>query len=393
MPSSTSGRPEFRSGSNHGIDDLVVDESLAKDLRAVYPELETIRDAAANPVYLVGGALRDLLLGRGRSGNLDLAIEGDASSLAAAVGESVREHERFSTATFDIGNLEVDLAATRTETYAHPGALPEVTLGADIEADMARRDFTVNAMAASLEEPELIDPHDGRADLEAGLLRVLHPRSFADDPTRALRAARYAARLGFSLETETEALLREADLATVSADRREAELLRLAGEPSAPGAYRLLAEWGLLELRDGGIELAERVGELLELPLWTLRAERDRVVHAAAIGEPGGEVELAGADPSRPSEGVALVMAYSAVELVLARAAGAEWLDDYLAKWSEVELEIGGADLIAAGVKEGPAVGRGLAEAKRRKLDGELAGRENELEVALRAARENDAVA
>ena len=258
---------------------------------------------------------------------------------------------------------------------------------------MARRDFTINAMAASLEEPKLIDPHDGRADLAAGLLRVLHPRSFSDDPTRALRAARYAARLGFSPEAETEALLREADLETVSADRREAELLRLAGEASAPGAYRLLAEWGLLELRDGGIELAERVAELLELPLWTLRAERNRVVHAAAIGEPGGEVDLAGADPSRPSEGVALVMAYSAVELVLARAAGADWLDDYLEKWSEVELEIGGADLIAAGVKEGPAVGRGLAEAKRRKLDGELAGRENELEVALRAARENDAVA
>ena len=370
-----------------------MDESLAKDLRAAYPELETIRGAATDPVYLVGGALRDLLLGRGRSGNLDLAIEGDASSLASAVGGNVREHERFSTATFDVGDLEVDLAATRTETYAHPGALPEVILGADIEADMARRDFTINAMAASLEEPKLIDPHDGRADLAAGLLRVLHPRSFSDDPTRALRAARYAARLGFSLEAETEALLREADLETVSADRREAELLRLAGEASAPGAYRLLAEWGLLELRDGGIELAERVAELLELPLWTLRAERNRVVHAAAIGEPGGEVDLAGADPSRPSEGVALVMAYSAVELVLARAAGADWLDDYLEKWSEVELEIGGADLIAAGVKEGPAVGRGLAEAKRRKLDGELAGRENELEVALRAARENDAVA
>jgi tRNA nucleotidyltransferase (CCA-adding enzyme) len=369
-----------------------MDESLVKALRAAYPELETIRAAAAGPVFLVGGALRDMLLGRGPSANLDLAIEGDAASLAAAVGEEVREHERFSTATFRMGMLEVDVAATRTETYAHPGALPEVTLGAGIEADMARRDFTVNAMAVPLEGPELIDPHDGGVDLEAGLLRVLHPRSFVDDPTRALRAARYAARLGFSLEPETEALLRETDLEAVSAARREAELLRLAGEPSAPEAYRLLAEWGLLELRDGGVELAERVGELLELPLWTLRAERDRVVHAAAMGEPGGEVALAGADPSRPSEGVALVMAYSAVEVVLARAAGAEWLDDYLEKWSEVELEIGGSDLIAAGVKEGPAVGRGLAEAKRRKLDGELSGRESELEAALKVARD-DAVA
>jgi tRNA nucleotidyltransferase (CCA-adding enzyme) len=238
-----------------------------------------------------------------------------------------------------------------------------------------------------LGEPRLIDPHGGQADLGASLLRALHPRSFVDDPTRAIRAARYAARFGFELEPETERLLRAADLSTVSADRREAELLRLAGEQTAPEAYRLLADWGLLELRDGGVELAQRVGELLELPLWELRAERNRAVHAAATEPPGGETDLAAAKPSRPSDAVALVTAYSAVEIVLARAAGAEWLDEYLEKWSEVGLEIDGSDLIAAGVTEGPAVGRGLAEAKRRKLDGEISGREQELAAALAAAR------
>ncbi len=363
---------------------------MVAELLRMYPELETVRGAAVDPVYVVGGAVRDLLLGRDRA-DLDLVVEGDGVALAGRLGAEPVEHERFGTAKVRLDGHEIDVATARSETYAHPGALPEVTVPATIEADLGRRDFTVNALAIPLQgEPRLIDPHAGRADLEARLLRVLHERSFVDDPTRAIRAARYAARFGFELEPVTERLLRAADLDSVSADRKEAELLRLAGEPSAPEAYRLLAEWGLLELREGGVELARRVGELLELPLWELRAERNRAVHAAATAAPGGETDLAAADPSRPSEAVALVTAYSAVEMVLARAVGARWLDDYLERWSEVTLEIDGNDLIAAGVTEGPAVGQGLAEAKRRKLDGELAGREQELAAALAAARGED---
>jgi tRNA nucleotidyltransferase (CCA-adding enzyme) len=363
-------------------------DNLAEAMRDAYPELEKVREAADDPVYLVGGAVRDLLLGRGRS-DIDLVVVGDAARLAARLGAKTVEHERFATAKVELDGHEVDIATARTETYPSPGALPAVEPAGSIEADLGRRDFTINAMAVPLGgERGPIDPHGGRADLENGLLRVLHPGSFEDDPTRAIRAARYAARLGLRLEEETEALLRAADLETVSADRREAELLRLAGEPTAPEAYRMLDEWGLVALREGGVELARRVAELLELPLWQLRAERDRAVHEAAMGEPGGEQALADGAPSRPSEAVALATAFSAVELVLARAGGADWLDDYLEKWSEVELEIGGDDLIAAGVEEGRAVGRGLAEAKRSKLDGEISGRDEELAAALAAARE-----
>jgi tRNA nucleotidyltransferase (CCA-adding enzyme) len=368
-------------------------ESIAEALQHMHPELDAVREAAGDPVYLVGGAVRDLLLGRGRV-DVDLVVEGDAAALAERLGAEARSHERFATAKVRLDGHEVDIASARSETYPHPGALPVVEPAATLEEDLGRRDFTINAMAIPLAgDPRLVDPHGGQADLAAKRLRVLHPRSFEDDPTRAIRAARYAARFGFELEPETERLLRAADLDTVSADRREAELLRLAAEPTAPEAYRLLGEWGLVELREGGVELARRVGELLELPLWQLRAERDRVVHAAATGEPGGEVELAAADPARPSEAVALTTAYGAVEMVLARAHGATWLDDYLEKWSQVELEIDGNDLIEAGVTEGVAVGRGLAEAKRRKLDGEIEGRERELEVALARAREHDGVA
>src|SRR4051794_7438973 len=166
-------------------------KSLAEALDRVHPELGAVRAAASEPVYLVGGAVRDLLLGRGRA-DIDLVVEGDAAALAAQLGADVVSHERFATAKVGLAGHEIDIAAARSETYPDPGALPVVEPAAGIEADLARRDFTINAMAVPLrEEPWLIDPYGGGADLEAGLLRVLHERSFADDPTRALRAARY----------------------------------------------------------------------------------------------------------------------------------------------------------------------------------------------------------
>ncbi len=362
-------------------------EDLREALQSAYPELDAVREAAGDdPVYLVGGAVRDLLLGRGRA-DIDLVVEGDAAVLAARLGAETVEHERFATAKVSLDGHEVDVATARAEAYPHPGALPEVR-PARLEDDLIRRDFTINAMAIALMgEPELIDPHGGRADLEAGLLRVLHRGSFVDDPTRALRAARYAARFGFEPESHTAELLAEVDLDTVSDDRRTAELTRIAAEPTAPGAFGLLGEWGLAEPREGGIELAAQVAELLSSPPWGAVADRDRTVLAAALGPPGGETELAAANPEKASQAVDLARGRSPVELALARAMGAEWLDRYLKEWRSIKLEIDGEDLIAAGVPEGPAVGSGLREALRRKLDGEISGREQELATALAGAR------
>ncbi len=361
-------------------------ERRIEDWRDVYPELQAVHEAATEPLYLVGGAVRDLLLGRGRA-DIDVVVEGDAAALASRLGAEPREHERFATAKVELDGHEVDIASARAESYSRPGALPHVSVPADIEADLGRRDFTLNAMAVPLGgEARLIDPHGGLADLEAGRLRVLHRDSFADDPTRAIRAARYAARFGFELEPETERLLRAADLGTVSADRREAELLRLAGEPTAPRGLALLCQWGLLEHREGGVGLAARADELLAAPQWSELVRRERVLLAAALGPPGREGDLATARPSRPSQGVELARGHDGVELVLARALGAEWLDDYVGKWRAVELEIDGDDLIAAGISPGPALGRGLAAALQAKLDGEVAGRDQELARALAAA-------
>jgi tRNA nucleotidyltransferase (CCA-adding enzyme) len=338
--------------------------------------------------FVVGGAVRDRLLGRDGA-DLDLVVLGDPAEFAAALGaEPLTSHERFGTGKFSLDGKVIDVAAARTETYPAPGALPIVAPAASIEQDLARRDFTINAIAEPYGEPGgLVDPYGGSADLESGLIRVLHPRSFADDPTRAIRAARYAARLGFELEPETEGLLRQADLGTVSADRREAELLRLAAEPTAPRGFELLRDWGLVELREDGVELAATVAELLGTEPWRGTVPSDRAVLAAATGPVGPEAELAATRPQRPSEGVELARGSSPVQLLLAHALGAEWLDRYIGDWRRVELEIGGEDLIAAGVEPGPALGRGLAAALRAKLDGEVSGRDQELAAALAAAR------
>ena len=368
-------------------------ESIAGALEHMHPELARVREVADDPVYLVGGAVRDLLLGRGRA-DIDLVVVGDAMALAGKLDPDAASHERFGTAKVRFNGHELDVAAARAESYPRPGALPVVDPAGDLDADLRRRDFTVNAMAIPLRgEPQLIDPLGGQADLAARRLRVLHDRSFADDPTRAIRAARYASRFGFKVEPHTEELLRATDLTTVSVDRRDAELLRLAGEGNAPAGFELLAAWGLLDLRDGGIELAARVAGLLGEVSWAGSVERDRALLAAALGPAGREVELAEARPERPSECVALADRHSPIELLLARALGAEWLDRYRAEWRDVTLEIDGDELIAAGLEPGPALGRGLEEALRRKLDGDLDGREQELAVALEAARSSDGVA
>jgi tRNA nucleotidyltransferase (CCA-adding enzyme) len=363
-------------------------EGLAGRVQAL-PGYRTVRDAAERAgvdAHLVGGAVRDALLGR-QAPNLDVVVVGDPLALVEELGGEARVHDRFATATVAVDGGLIDVAQARTETYEHPGALPTVAVADRLEDDLRRRDFTVNAIAVALADPgRITDPHGGLDDLRAALLRVLHRRSFVDDPTRALRAARYATRLGLAIEPGTLALAREADLSTVSVDRVEADLRRLAGEPSPRAGFELLADWGLLELPEGAGDRIDALRELTEREPWSSVVDSADAILAAARGVPEGARELAALEPGSPSEGVASARGRSPVELALARALGATWLDDYLADWRHVRLEISGEDLLDAGVEEGPAVGRGLQAALRAKLDGELDGREQELRAALDAA-------
>jgi tRNA nucleotidyltransferase (CCA-adding enzyme) len=362
-------------------------EELAKRVQAL-PGVEALRQIAERlPAYLVGGAVRDLLLGSGGA-DLDVAIEGDAEALADLPGFELEREGLFLTGRLDMDGLRIDVAGARAETYPRPGALPEVH-PATIAEDLARRDFTINAMAYPLSrDGELLDPHGGVEDLRAGLLRILHPASFIDDPTRALRAARYATRFGFGLEPATERNLRDADLSTVSDDRVQNELKRSAEEEDPAAVLRLLVDWGVMPTLDS--EAPDRVAEVAGLAArepWAGWADRELAV-LLAITRPLPQIrELAAATPERPSEAARLAEHWDPAQLLVARALGAEWLDRYAAEWRHVALEITGDDLLDAGIEEGPEIGRGLAAALSGKLDGELNGRAEELRIALAAAR------
>jgi tRNA nucleotidyltransferase (CCA-adding enzyme) len=348
---------------------------------------QLLRIAERVPAYLVGGAVRDLLLGRG-GGDLDVAIEGDVEALADLPGFKLEREGLFLTGRLAEGDHKIDVARARAESYKVPGALPEVR-PAPISEDLARRDFTFNAMAYPLAgNHQLLDPHGGLDDLRAGLLRVLHERSFIDDPTRALRAARYAARFGFGLEPQTAQLLTEADLSTVSEDRVDNELRRIAGEDDPAAALRLIAEWRVMPSLDP--QAPDRVAEVTRLasaPPWSDWVDRELAVTLAIVRPLPQIRELAAATPERPSEAVRLASAWDPSQLLVARALGAEWLDRYAAEWRHVRLEITGDDLLAEGIPEGPDIGRGLDAALSGKLDGEISGREEELRIALAVAR------
>lgn len=365
---------------------------LIDTLRAS-PALDPLRSALSDaPAYLVGGAVRDALLGI-RRGDLDIAVEAELAPVLDRLGTEARAHERFGTASLALDGLTIDLARTRRERYVHPGALPEVE-PAPIRSDLARRDFTVNAIAVPIDgELELIDPYDGVADLEAGLLRVIHDSSLQDDPTRALRAARYAARLGFRLEHHTEELVRAADLSTVSADRVAAELARIGEGREAVAAFELLAGWGLLKLEPERARCLTAAAEIALTEPWSKLVSRSALLVAIAAGDGGRLREaraLAELEPGSPSVGFEAARRHDDLTLGIARAMGAEWLDVHVTEWRRVELAIDGTELMAAGVPEGPAVGRGLRAALHGRLDGTLeADRAAELAAALAAARES----
>ncbi|HEX5896617.1 MAG TPA: hypothetical protein VFY47_09840 [Thermoleophilaceae bacterium] len=380
------------------------------------------------PAYLVGGAVRDLLRGEDPK-DVDIAVEGDARSAARAVaerlGSDAREYERFGTATVETPSSTYNFATTRQESYDEPGALPRVT-PASLAEDLGRRDFAINAMAVGLTGDDLghlYDPYGGVADMDAGVVRVLHERSFLDDPTRLLRALRYTTRLGFALDPETERLAREAvaadALSTVSGARIRDELMDLLRETDAPAGIErmrelevhsalhpdldpdpeLVASAALGATAIGADRAITALAALIEeapekLDLWLgdlhlLGEERDAAARAARVA-PRIAMTLREREHS-PSELRALLgrEPLEALALALALRAPSEPVLRWISDLRPVQLEISGADLLAAGLPEGPALGRALDETLNRKLDGLVSGRDAELETALLLAREH----
>jgi tRNA nucleotidyltransferase (CCA-adding enzyme) len=397
-------------------------------------ELLAVAREHGGGVELVGGAVRDILLGS-TPRELDTLVEGDVQAvldrLAELLDATVTVHERFGTALVSAPAVRIDLVRARAESYGAPGALPEVWPGT-LEQDLRRRDFTVNAIAVALDGDrpgELRTVEHALGDLVAGRLRVLHDRSFLDDPTRLLRIARYAARLGFEPEGHTAELAARAlaggALSTVSGARIGAELRLALAEPEPLDALAEMARLGVLSALHPRLHLRESlVGRALELlpsgdgrpdllvlaslvlPLilsvdeepggqaralidrWQFHsADRDRVVAAAVTSArlvselPAIETvsELHAVANGAPLEGVALAGAIGGPEC--ARAA-----ERWLLQTRNVRLAITGEDLLGAGVPQGPEIGRRLDAALALLLDGRLDDtRDAQLLAALEA--------
>ena len=392
--------------------------------------------------WLVGGVVRDLLLDQ-PLGDLDLAIEGDARSLArdlvrAGDATLVRESQDFGTATLRFPDAGlVDLAMARRESYRHPAALPTVEPGS-LEQDLLRRDFTINSMAVSLDPRSfgaLLDPTRGIADLERRRIRILHDGSFLDDPTRALRAVRFAVRLGFSLDPHTARRMREAATAGVferlSPLRLRRELELLFDEPRWSASARLLARHGLwtvvipdlapkqpelagLARLETAAARAKLAGAAADLEPWVLvlawiareldDAARARLVarlrpgrHAAAdLAESAGRArailnDLRADGSPAPSAVQRACAEHSPAAWLLAlaeapRGALSRALRRFVERDSRVRLDIDGRDLLRAGIAPGPAVAVGLRAALAARLDGSAPDRARQLRVALAAA-------
>ncbi len=413
-------------------------EPVARRLAVI---AETSRDHGVR-AYLVGGLVRDLLLGRDNR-DVDLVVEGDgphfAHLLSERLGGRVREHRPFMTAVLvDDSGFHIDVASARSEFYRAPAALPEVRTSA-IRQDLYRRDFTINTLAIRLgpeETPELIDFFGGRRDLDDKILRVLHSLSFIDDPTRVLRGVRLECRLGFALSAET---LRLVDLALaegvfdrLSGPRLRDELVAMLDDPAtALKGVERLAELGLLTVLHRDLNWGQATRDKLAAAAaavdWYLLAGMEGPplrtwrlflvalaweLEAAGRRALGERLALAGGDRRAlvafrdrvetalaqlaapdllPHGAVAALEPLCDDEILMVMALGdesqREWVRRQLTEFRSLSLAIRGADLLARGVPAGPQIGRALAVTRDARIDGRI-GRHEELEFAVAVAAE-----
>ena len=373
---------------------------------------------------LVGGVVRDQLLhqrcGRSWSGvpDLDWVVEGDAAALVAElvtqVGSErisgVQKHGAFGTVAFQLDGIPLDLATARQEHYPAPAENPVVRAGT-LDADLARRDFTINAMALDLVAGELIDLHHGQEDLALGQIRFLHAGSVQDDPTRVIRAARYAARLGFELAKESREQIRSTmqqwpwawshgDAAMAAppalATRLRMELERLLEREPWPQALNLLEQWQALPLLDAQLQQDPgrmqrlRWAQRLGLPLMPalLLGAADPVALAQRLQIPGKQqqwLKQCGALSDWLTDNSPVLQASPSIWSTALEQKG--WQPEAVAlavtlrpkqwrpllrwwgRWRVIQAPQTARDLIAAGWQPGPAIGEELRRQRSAALD------------------------
>ncbi len=416
--------------------------TLTSETLETLRDLGRIADARGVGAFVVGGVVRDAILER-TCEDLDVVVEDDAIEFAEAaareLGGHVKRYDRFGTAILLLKHgVKVDVATSRSELYSRPGALPDVAPD-PIEMDLRRRDFTLNAMAVRINRDgfgELLDPTAGREDLAAGVLRVIHKRSFEDDPTRVLRCIRFSARFSFTLDPLTEALLRSAverDLvSTVSGERIMNEIRLILSEDEDWSPLNQLDSLGALasihsnwRLPENGARLFSKLQTILENPLGSMgsatpwrarfllavsalppcdtRALLDRLrsgtalrnivdglarfdVEARELLESESEIprsDIHDALAAFHSETLAVVLASSGPVL-------SERITLYLSELDGVRPILSGADLVALGLEEGTVLGQTLADLQRARLDGIVTSEAEEREFVRKAIRDLD---
>lgn len=377
-------------------------------------------------LYLVGGAVRDLLLDRVNI-DLDLVVEGDAIELATAISEktggSVKVHDRFGTAKIILANFSLDIVTARSETYEKPGALPVVTQGS-IHDDLSRRDFTINAMAVGLSPPnygELIDLHSGLNDLHEKLIRILHERSFIDDATRLLRALRYERRLNFTLENNTAFLAAQHApmLNTISGDRLRHELELIFAEEEPEKILIRAEDLGILPQVHGELKAGNWISEKfrkalsnffpkrppfviylsllawnldsvqyealivrLKLPARVKRIMRDTLRLKSTLHY-FNNPNLKNSDVFEKLSGFlpqSIQVCIAASDSVIVT----NYLKIYLDTLRFIKSELDGATLKHLGITQGPAIGKILHTLRCAKMDGLISTRTEEEEMAKR---------
>ena len=409
-----------------------IDKHLSREELTLLKKLGDMAVSSGMNAWLVGGLVRDLLLGVG-AGDLDVVVEGDglvfARKAAKELGANIIEYERFLTATLQFPDLSrIDIATARTETYENPGALPRV-IKAPIKDDMRRRDISINAMAVSISGAnfgELFDPFDGAKDLSGKTIRVLHDRSFIDDPTRILRAVRFEARFGFTMDPHTLNLLRGAVAGgvfeNISADRLREELFISFTEHEPGPVFVRLGEVGILADiipgADTGGELAKylidahRVAGLVEkgkewdpavlgLLLLVRGSSPEQAARLAdrlklnaggrrAISMAPDLPEIAHMAGTSVMSGLHGLLADAPLEMKLAVLVMMEGetnrrlLVEYMRQGREARPEMTGDDLLAMGYSRGPGLKRILDALLIEKLDGRVNTRAEE-EVFVRS--------
>ncbi|MBN2462571.1 MAG: CCA tRNA nucleotidyltransferase [Dehalococcoidia bacterium] len=374
-------------------------------------------------LYLVGGVVRDLFLGRANF-DFDLVVEGDAIKLARRFAidsqAKLKIHPRFGTAKLKYPGFSLDLATARSETYSKPGALPTVKPGS-LKDDLIRRDFSINAMALRLNPKylgDLIDLHHSKNDLDNRIIRILHPNSFIDDATRILRGIRYEQRLGFRLEAETEKLLcRDAAmLDTISGDRIRHELELILKEDEPELALRRAGELGVLHqlhpsLKGNGklIEVFTKARKAdMQAPLSTLYlclliynlTDKENEEFISRLNFPKNSAQAMRqtlqlkaklqslANPKlKPSEIYQLLQGYSAQAIQTNALASespiaSQHLQLHLGKLRYIKPLLNGGDLKKMGILAGPQIGEILNTLHIARLNGEVKTKKDEEKVA-----------